>query len=292
VPGLWRVIPAERKTRFSRRPVDALLRADGAGRPAAKDEREGAVRLENKVAIVTGGASGIGRATVEAFVREGAIVTIADKNGAAARALAQAMGNRTRAFEVDVARSAEVKAMIDDTVAARGRLDILFNNAGYGITGSVTEVSEDDWDALLAVNVNGVFHGCRHAIPVMAAGGGGAIVNTASVVADRGIKDRAAYVTSKGAVAAMTRAMALDHVHQNIRVNAVAPGTIESPYFQRLFAEHPDAPAMKRALEARQPMDRLGQPLEIANAVVFLASAEASFCTGMTMYVDGGWTAR
>jgi meso-butanediol dehydrogenase / (S,S)-butanediol dehydrogenase / diacetyl reductase len=250
------------------------------------------MRLENKVAIVTGGASGIGRATVEAFLREGAIVTIADRNAAAARALAQSLGNRTRAFAVDVAKSAEVKAMVDDTIAAHGRLDILFNNAGYGITGSVVDVGEDDWNALMATNVNGVFHGCRHAIPVMAAQGGGAIVNTASVVAERGIKDRAAYVTSKGAVAAMTRAMALDHVHQKIRINAVQPGTVESPYFQRLFAEHPDAEAMKRALEARQPMDRLGQPSEIANAVVFLASDEASFCTGMTMCVDGGWTAR
>jgi NAD(P)-dependent dehydrogenase (short-subunit alcohol dehydrogenase family) len=120
----------------------------------------------------------------------------------------------------------------------------------------------------------------------------GAIVNTASVVSDRGIADRVAYVASKGAVAAMTRAMALDHVGQGIRVNAVAPGTIETPYFTKIFAESPDAAQLKRKLEQRQPMDRLGKPSEIANAVVFLASDEASYVTGTTLYVDGGWAAR
>jgi NAD(P)-dependent dehydrogenase (short-subunit alcohol dehydrogenase family) len=250
------------------------------------------MRLKDKIAIVTGGASGIGFATAEAFVREGAVVTVADKNGEAAAKVAKHLGSKARSFTVDVAKSSLVKAMIEDTAKAHGRLDVLFNNAGYGITGDVTQVSEDDWDALLAVNVNGVFYGCKHAIPIMARGGGGSIVNTASTTSRAGIKDRVAYVTSKGAVAAMTRAMALDHVEQKIRINAVGPGTIETEYFKKIFAETPDLAALKASLEARQPMNRLGQPHEIANAVVFLASDEASFCTGTTLFVDGGWTAR
>lgn len=250
------------------------------------------MRLADKVAIVTGAGSGIGHATAVLFAREGARVTVADRNLAAAEAVAAGIGDRARAAAVDVSRSAEVKAMIDGAVAAHGRLDILVNNAGYGITGSVVETSEDDWNALMAVNVNGVFLGCKHAIPIMARQGGGAIVNTASTTSRVGIRDRAAYVTSKGAVAAMTRAMALDHVEQNIRINAVAPGTIESPYYARILGTGPNAATMRRALEARQPMMRMGTPAEIANAILFLASDEASFCTGSVLFADGGWTAR
>ncbi len=250
------------------------------------------MRLKNKVAIITGAASGIGHETAKLFAREGALVTIADKNVEGARRVAAEIGGSARAVGVDVAKSADVKSMIDDTVAEHGRLDILVNNAGFGITGSVVDVDEAAWDSLMAVNVNGVFYGCRHAIPVMARGGGGAIVNTASTVSRIGIKDRAAYVTSKGAVAAMTRAMALDHVHQNIRINAVGPGTIESPYFAQILGSGPNAAEMRQSLEARQPMQRMGKPSEIAYAILFLASDEASFCTGTVLFADGGWTAR
>lgn len=248
------------------------------------------MRLKGKVSIITGGASGIGEATVRAFIKEGARVVIADKAADKAERLAKELA--AEAITVDVSSSEQVKAMVDHAVARHGRLDVLVNNAGYGITGNVVETSESDWNALMAVNVNGVFLGCKHAIPMMARQGGGAIVNTASTTSRVGIKDRAAYVTSKGAVAAMTRAMALDHVHQNIRINAVAPGTIESPYFNEIFAKSPDAAALRASLEARQPMLRLGQPAEIAAAIVFLASDDASFCTGSTLFADGGWTAR
>jgi len=250
------------------------------------------MRLKGKIAIITGGGSGIGEATARLFARESATVVVADKNLPAAKAVAAEIGNGATAVEVDTARSPSVKAMIDSTVARHGRLDILFNNAGYGITGNVVETSEEDWDALLAVNVNGVFYGCKHAIPHMAKQGGGAIVNTASTTSVAGIKDRAAYVTSKGAVAAMTRAMALDHVHQNIRINAVGPGTIETEYFTKIFADSPDPKALRASLEARQPMMRLGRPEEIANAVLFLSCDESSFCTGTVLFADGGWTAR
>jgi len=193
---------------------------------------------------------------------------------------------------VDVTREMEVKALIEGTAEKYGRLDILVNNAGYGFAGTVVNTTEEQWDALMAVNVKGVFFGCKYAIPIMEKQGGGSIVNTASTVAIVGITDRAAYVASKGAVAALTRAMALDHVKANIRVNCVAPGTIESPYFTEIFAKAENAAELRRSLEQRQAMERLGKPIEIARAILFLASDESSFCTGTTLVADGGWTAR
>ncbi len=250
------------------------------------------MRLANKIAIITGSGSGIGAATAKRFVEEGATVIVADKNLPAAEAVAGALGQSARAIACDVSKIDDVRALIEGTAKRHGRLDILVNNAGYGIKGSVVETSEADWDALMSVNIKGVFLGCKIAIPIMAAQGGGAIVNTASTTSRVGITDRAAYVTSKGAVAAMTRAMALDHVHQNIRINAVGPGTIGSSYFDEMFKKAPDPAGLRRSLEVRQPMNRLGTPLEIANAILFLASDEASFCTGSVLFADGGWTAR
>jgi NAD(P)-dependent dehydrogenase (short-subunit alcohol dehydrogenase family) len=250
------------------------------------------MRLKDKVAIITGGASGIGSATAEVFVREGAVVVIADRDAAVATETAERLGSRASAIAVDVGDGEAVRMLIDTVARREGRIDILFNNAGFGIVGNVVETSEADWNRLFQVNVTGVFLGCRHVIPVMQRQGGGVIVNTASTTSVSGIPNRAAYVASKGAVAALTRAMALDHVADNIRINAVAPGTVETPYFEKVFANAPDAAALRRALEARQPMNRLGRPVEIANAVLFLASDEASFVTGTTLFADGGWTAR
>lgn len=253
------------------------------------------MRLAGKSAIITGAGSGIGDEAAQLFAREGACVMVADRNMEAAERVAGmivANGGQAIAQHVDVRSEAGVKAMIDAAVAAFGRLDILVNNAGFGFAGTVVTTSEADWDDLMAVNVKGVFLGCKHAIPVMERQGGGAIVNTASVVANVGILERAAYVASKGAVAALTRAMALDHVAAKIRINCVAPGTIESPYFKEIFARSPDANSLRHNLEQRQAMERLGQPIEIARAMLFLASDEASFCTGTTLVADGGWTAR
>lgn len=252
------------------------------------------MRLAGKIAIVTGGGSGIGHETCKLFAREGAHVIVADRNAEAAARVAEeigAAGGSAEPVTVDVGREAEVKAMVDKVVAGHGRIDILVNNAGYGIAGTVVTTSEADWDALMAVNVKGVFLGCKHVIPVMAKQGGGAIVSTASAAANIGIHDRAAYVASKGAVAALTRAMAIDHVDAGIRINAVAPGTIESPYFTKILSG-PDGAELRRGLEERQAMERLGQPVEIAQAILWLASDDASFCTGSVMVVDGGWTAR
>ncbi len=253
------------------------------------------MRLENKIVIITGGGSGIGRAVCDLFAAEGADLMIADKNAGAAEAAAgaaRAAGRRAEATAVDVAESADVKRMIDDTVAAFGRIDVLVNNAGYGITGSVVETDEADWDALIAVNLRGVYLGCKYVIPVMRQQGGGVIVNTASVVAAIGIRDRAAYVASKGAVAALTRAMALDHVDDGVRINAVAPGTIETAYFDEMFASSDDPGGLRRSLEARHPMNRLGTPMEVAYAMLYLASDESGFSTGSVLTVDGGMSAQ
>ena len=249
-------------------------------------------RLKDKVCLITGGGSGIGRATCELFAREGAKVVVADKLLSAARVVAALIGEAAIAIEVDVAQSASVRSMIDATIRDLGRLDVLINNAGYGIPGSVVETSEDDWDKLMAVNVNGVFFGCKYAIPVMKQQGGGVIVNTASIVANVGIRNRAAYCASKGAVAALTRAMALDHVNDNIRVNCVAPGTIDTPYFEDIIRKSERPQELRRELEARQAINRLGRPEEIANAFLFLASDESSFSTGSMLIVDGGMTAQ
>jgi NAD(P)-dependent dehydrogenase (short-subunit alcohol dehydrogenase family) len=252
-------------------------------------------RLEGKVCLITGGGSGIGRAASLLFAREGARLAVADKRLAAARAVAAectAAGGEAIAIAVDVARSAEVERMIAHALEAFGRLDVLVNNAGYGIAGSVLDTDERAWDELMAVNVRGVFLCTKHAIPAMKAAGGGTIVNTASVVAAIGIRNRAAYCASKGAVAALTRAVAIDHVADGIRCNAIAPGTVDTPYFEEILRNSPDPAATRSALEARQLLGRMGTPEEIAAGMLFLASEESRFATGSILTIDGGMTAQ
>lgn len=247
------------------------------------------MRLKDKAAIVTGAGAGIGAAVTELFAREGARVLAVDRDGARVSQVAARTG--ALAMEADVSDEASVATMVRRAQEAFGRIDVLVNNAGYGIRGSVVDTTAEAWDALMAVNLKGVFLCSRHAIPVMAAGGGGTIVNTASNVAHVGLADRAAYVASKGGVAALTRAMALDHAGQNIRVNAVAPGVTWSSYFDSMLDTHPDPEGFVAALNARSPMNRVAQPIEIANAILWLAGGESSFATGSILTVDGGMTA-
>ena len=249
------------------------------------------MRLKDKICIVTGGGSGIGRATCRIFAREGAKVIVADRNSEAAVAVAKDLPGAV-AHSVDVSKSADVKRMIDDTVRQFGRLDVIVNNAGYGTFGTVVDIDEAEWDALMAVNVRGVYLCCKYAIPAMKATGGGAIVNVASVVASIGIRNRAAYVASKGAVAALTRAIALDHVAEGIRCNAIAPGTIDTPYYDDVMARAPDPVAFRKGLEARQPIGRLGTAEEMADCILFLASDESRFAVGAIVTIDGGMTAQ
>lgn len=253
------------------------------------------MRLKGKVCIVTGGGSGIGRAACLTFARQGARLVIADKRAEAAeavRAECGAAGAEAIAIAMDVSRAADAERMVAEAVRAFGRLDVLVNNAGYGIAGGVVDTDVQAWDDLMAVNVRGVFLCTRSAIPAMQAGGGGSIVNIASTVAAVGIANRAAYCASKGAVAALTRAVAIDHVADGIRCNAVAPGTVETPFFADILRRSNDGAAMRRALEQRQLMGRLGAPEEIAAAILFLASDESSFATGSILTIDGGWTAQ
>ncbi|MEO6014516.1 MAG: SDR family oxidoreductase [Devosia sp.] len=244
--------------------------------------------LQDKVCIVTGGASGIGLATVELFVQHGAKVAIADRNSDAVGTIASRLGADVVAIQCDVSQSLEVGAMVAAVMAKWGRIDVLVNNAGFGMSGTVVDTADDDWDRLMSVNLKGVYLCSKHVIPVMRAQGRGSIVNCTSYTAVSAIANRAAYVASKGGVSALTRAMALDHARDNIRVNAVAPGTIDSPFFDRMFEAAEDPTWLRGQYEARAAMKRLGQAREVAEAMLFLASDRSMFATGSILTVDGG----
>lgn len=250
------------------------------------------MRLKDKVAIVTGAGAGIGAATAELFAREGAKVLVADYDLNAAQTVASRIGGAAAAAQTDVRKSADTTAMVEACLKAFGRLDILVNNAGRGALGTVVTTAEAEWDDIMAVNVRGVFLCSKYAVPAMKANGGGNIVNVASTAAVAGIPDRAAYVASKGAVASLTRSMALDHAPDNIRVNAVSPGVTWSNYYDRMLTQVPDPEAFKQGLKDRAPMARVAQPIEIAHAILWLASDESAFATGSVVTVDGGYTAR
>ena len=252
------------------------------------------MKLQDRVAVITGAGSGIGQAMALLFAKEGARVLAADVNGAAAEATAQAVtdvGGSATAFTVDVIDPQPVQAMIEQARSTYGRINILCNNAGIGSTTDVVACEPDEWDRVMTVNVKSVYLGCKYAIPHMIEQGGGVIINTASVAGMVGIVKRAAYCASKGAVIALTRQVAIEYVKQNIRVNCLCPGTVDSPWVERLLQQTDDRVAARQALEARQPMGRLGTPQEVAAAALYLASDDAAFITGTGLVIDGGWTA-
>jgi NAD(P)-dependent dehydrogenase (short-subunit alcohol dehydrogenase family) len=247
--------------------------------------------LEGKVALITGGAAGIGRATAVLFAREGAAVTLVDLNATAGAAATDAIvrdGGRARFVLGDVSRLPDCREAVDQTVGAFGRLDVLFNNAGIVRRASVMETSEADWDRVMAVNVKSIFLMSRSAIPVMQKSGGGAIVNTASGWGLVGGRRAAAYCASKGAVVQLTKAMALDLAEHNIRVNCICPGDTDTDMLRSEAAQL--GQPLERFLTdaADRPLKRLGRPDEIARAVLFLASDASAFVTGTSLVVDGG----
>lgn len=246
------------------------------------------MNFTDQTVIVTGAGSGIGKASALRFAELGANVVVADKDAGAAKEVAGKAGPKSIAVAVDVSDDLSVRAMVTTAVDTFGGLDVLCNNAGFGFPGNVLDIEEEDWDRLMAVNLKGVYLCSKHSIPELAKSGGGRIVNTSSYTASVGIRDRAAYVASKGGVSALTRAMALDHVDQGIRVNAVAPGTINSPYFDKMISQAPDPDVLLAELNGRSPMSRMGRPEEIAEAIVWLASKESSFATGSVLTIDGG----
>jgi len=247
--------------------------------------------LEDKTAIVTGAGSGIGAASAQRFAAEGAAVICADIRLARAQQTADsiiAAGGRAAAVEVDVRSSAQNEAMVDRAVQEFGGIDAAFFNAGTIRPGNAVKLSEDDWDVVMDTNVKSIFLGAKFVLPVMADGGGGSIINTASVSGLRGDPAGIAYGASKAAVINLTRCLATDHAAQGIRVNAIAPGAIDTPPIQRMLADE----ATRASVGRTHLLGRIGRPEEIAATAVWLASAESSFITGETIVVDGGLTSR
>jgi len=246
------------------------------------------MRLAGKAAIVTGGGSGIGKAIAAAFAREGAKVAICGRN---ARRLVQAasdIGPQCLALTADVSRSDEIARVVKQTLEKFERLDILVNNAGILLAGTAESLTDDQWEQTFNTNVRGVWQLSRAALPHMRKAGSGSIINIASVLSSLGARNRVAYAASKGAVLAMTRAMALDHAEENIRINCICPGIVET---EMVAAFNLDAKARQQRLAAH-PMGRFGQPEDIAGLAVFLASDEARWITGAAFPADGGYSAH
>ncbi|UYO51840.1 SDR family NAD(P)-dependent oxidoreductase [Rhodopseudomonas palustris] len=246
-------------------------------------------RFGGKVAVITGGASGIGAATARLLHAEGASLVIGDLDVAAGNALVAELGTeRARFITTDVSDFGSVQALIDGAVAAFGRLDVLINNAGIGSLSSIAALPVEDWKKVLAINLDGVFFGCKAALPVMVAQRAGAIVNTASASGLAGDFGFAAYNAAKAGVINFTRTAAIDHARDGIRVNAVCPGPVDTP----ILAGVQGIPGLRADWEDRVPIGRFASPAEIAQVIAFLASDAASYVTGVSVPVDGGLTAH
>jgi NAD(P)-dependent dehydrogenase (short-subunit alcohol dehydrogenase family) len=250
------------------------------------------MRLKGKVAIVTGAAAGIGRASALLFAQEGASVAAVDLDRDGSETLVSEIikaGGRALAIAGDVSRLTDVQSIVRQTRQHFGRLDILFNNAGIVPHGKIHEIAEADWDRAMAINVKSMYLLCHEVVPLFLEQGSGVILNTSSATALRSVVDRAAYNASKGAVLALTRSMALDYVKNNIRVNCLCPGTIDTPSLGKRLSAFADPAEARREFVARQPMGRLGTAEEVAHAALYLVSDAAAFVTGTAFSIDGGF---
>lgn len=250
-------------------------------------------RFSGKVVLVTGGTSGIGKATALAFAKEGAKVVLAGRReteGAAVVDEITKAGGTAHFVPADVAKEADVKRLVDATVAKFGRLDVAFNNAGVELMGPLTEVKEDDYRRLFDINVWGVIASMKYEVPAMLKTGGGAIVNTSSIAGHVGMAGAGVYIATKHAVEGLTKTAALEFAKQGIRVTAVAPAAIETDMIDRFAG--PEGSDGRKGLAAMHPVGRMGQADEIAAAVLYLASDAAKFTTGISLPVDGGFLAQ
>src|SRR5215468_6381116 len=253
-------------------------------------------RLKGKVALITGGSSGIGEATVRLFVEEGASVMVADIQDDRGKRLAGELGSRAAYVHTDVSQEAQVKAAVDETCRRFGKLDCIFNNAGYGgVGGKIEAVSAEGFDATIGVLLRGVFLGMKHAAPIMKRQGAGSIISTASVAGLQAGYGPHIYSAAKAAVIHLTRSVAMELGESGVRVNCICPGGIATPIFGKALGLSPDqadatVPLMKGVLEASQPIKRAGLPEDIAHAALWLASDESSFVNGHALVVDGGLT--
>ena len=246
------------------------------------------MRLKNKTVIITGGGSGIGKAIAQAFVREGAKVVIAGRDGKKLALAADEIGADCLAVAADVSDANDVQKLVRAALEKLKQIDILVNNAAVLLPGTAESLSEQDFDQTFNVNVRGLWLLSRAVLPHMRASGGGSIINIGSVLSSLGARNRVAYSASKGAVMAMTRAMALDHGAENIRVNCICPGIVETEMVAKFNLDE----AARRQRLAMHPMGRFGQPEDVASAAVFLASSESGWTTGSALTVDGGYSAQ
>ncbi len=252
------------------------------------------MKLVGKVALITGAGSGIGRTTAILFAQKGAKVVIADiveRAGEETAAQISDAGGEAVFVQADVTKAADVEAMVRVAVETYGRLDILFNNAGVTLPANVTDTTEDIWNRSINVNLKGVMLGCKYAIPEMIKNGGGFIINTASMLGLVASLRQAPYCAAKGGVVMLTKQMAVDYARDNIRVNCICPSEVDTPMHRKFIAESPDPEATRRQLLERIPLRRVARPEEIAAVVLFLASDDSSYITGVALPVDGGLTA-
>jgi NAD(P)-dependent dehydrogenase (short-subunit alcohol dehydrogenase family) len=252
------------------------------------------IRLQGETALITGGGTGLGRAIALAFAREGAIVSVAGRRLEPLQEVAREVerrGGKAAVTVCDVTCAQDALRAVAETTARLGRLSVLVNNAGTLHVSTIETIREEEWDRVMEVNVKGPFLMSRAALPELRKAGGGAIINIGSVLGLIAAKGRAAYCTSKGGVTMLTRAMALDHAHENIRVNCICPAIVETDLVRGLFDSAPNGEALRRARAALIPLGRMGKPEDVAEMAVFLASRESSWMTGAAIPLDGGLSA-